>query len=241
MSARSLVLSSRPASSESWCKVARVVPLPFSTFGQTTLLGRAACGALAPSGLIQINVSVRSQAHASKKVPKVEATMPEPSSMYFYLDWTKQRIDEMDATLASREAEASLMKVDSKAKADQFIADLKKRRDEFQVKAKAGLEAGEAPSQAPKRNWNPSGRRSKHRSKPTSRRRPSRSSSNRPPSALSVGLGASTKGKPRYSRCAIDCGDSNRDCRVRADPPCGSDQEGGTSALAVSRQGKERR
>jgi hypothetical protein len=73
MSARSLVLSIRPASSESWCQVARVVPLPFSTFGQVTLLGRAAWGALAPSGLIQINVSVRSQAHPSKKVPKVEA------------------------------------------------------------------------------------------------------------------------------------------------------------------------
>ena len=136
----------------------------------------------------------------------------------------------MDTTLASREAEASLMKVDSKAKADQFIADLKKRRDEFQVKAKAGVEAGEAPLQV-----------SKHRSKPTSRRRPSRSSSNRPPSALSVGLGTSTKGKPRYSWGAIDCGDSNRDCRVRADLPCGSDQEGGTSALAVGRQRKERR
>jgi hypothetical protein len=66
MSARSLVLSIRPASSESWRKVARVVPLPFSTFGQATLLGRAACGASAPSGLIQINVSVRSQAHATK-------------------------------------------------------------------------------------------------------------------------------------------------------------------------------
>jgi hypothetical protein len=116
--------------------------------------------------LIQINVSVRSQAHASKKVPKVEATMPEPSSMYFYLDWTKQRIDEMDATLASREAEASLMKVDSKAKADQFIADEETAR-RVSGQAKAGLEAGEPPLQAPKRNWNPSGRRSKHRSKPT--------------------------------------------------------------------------
>jgi hypothetical protein len=42
----------RRASSESWRKVARVVPVPFSTFGQATLLGRAACGALAPSGLI---------------------------------------------------------------------------------------------------------------------------------------------------------------------------------------------
>ena len=34
---------------------------------------------------------------------------------------------------------------------------------------------------------------------------------------LGVGLGASTRGQPRYSWGAIDCGDSNRDCRVRAD------------------------
>ena len=115
--------------------------------------------------------------------------MPERSSMYFYVDWTKQRIDEMDGTLASLEAEASRLKADSRAKAEQFITGLKKRRDEFQAKAKAGLES----------------RRSER-------------------------------------GCAImDCGDSNRDCRVRAHPLCGSDQEGGTSALAVSRQGKERR
>ena len=76
--------------------------------------------------------------------------MPERSSMYFYLDWTKQRIDEMDATLASLEAEASRMKADSKAKADQLIADLKKQRDEFQAKAKAGLEACEVALQAAK-------------------------------------------------------------------------------------------
>ena len=68
--------------------------------------------------------------------------MAERSSIYFYLDWTKQRIDEMDATLASLEAEARRMKADSKVKADQLIADLKKRRDEFQARAKGGLEAG---------------------------------------------------------------------------------------------------
>ena len=30
--------------------------------------------------------------------------MPEHSSLHFYLNWTKQRIDEMDAALASLEA-----------------------------------------------------------------------------------------------------------------------------------------
>jgi hypothetical protein len=74
--------------------------------------------------------------------------MPEQSSMHSYLNWTKERLDEMDATLASLEAKASQVKADSKAKADQLITDLKKRRDEFQVKVKAQAQAGEAALQA---------------------------------------------------------------------------------------------
>jgi hypothetical protein len=34
--------------------------------------------------------------------------MPEHSSMHFYLNWTKERLDEMDATLASLEANTRL-------------------------------------------------------------------------------------------------------------------------------------
>src|SRR4249920_783829 len=71
----------------------------------------------------------------------MEAIMPEQSreqsSMHSYLSWTKERIGEMDATLASLEAGARRVKADSQAKADQLIADLKKRRDEFQAKVKA--------------------------------------------------------------------------------------------------------
>jgi hypothetical protein len=70
--------------------------------------------------------------------------------MHIYLNWTKQRLDEMDATLASLEAKASQQKADAKAKSDQLIADLKKRRDEFQAKAKAQAEASEASWQAAK-------------------------------------------------------------------------------------------
>jgi chromosome segregation ATPase len=70
--------------------------------------------------------------------------MSEQSSMHVYLNWTKQRLDEMDAALASLEAHASQHKADAKAKADEMIADLKKRRDEFQAKAKAQTEAREA-------------------------------------------------------------------------------------------------
>ena len=70
--------------------------------------------------------------------------------MHVYLNWTKQRIDEMDATLASLEAKVSQLKADAKAKADHLIADLKERRDEFQAKAKAQAQAGEATLQAAK-------------------------------------------------------------------------------------------
>ena len=70
--------------------------------------------------------------------------MPTQSSAHFFLNWAKERIDEMDAVLASLEAKASQEKAEAKAKADQLIADLKKRRDEFQAKVKAQAEASEA-------------------------------------------------------------------------------------------------
>ena len=76
--------------------------------------------------------------------------MPEHSSMHVYLNWTKERLDEMDATLASLEAKASQQKADAKAKADQLIAELKKRRNEFEAKAKVQAEAGEAAWQGAK-------------------------------------------------------------------------------------------
>jgi hypothetical protein len=74
----------------------------------------------------------------------MEAIMPEQSSMHFYLNWAKERIDEMDAILASLEAKASQVQADSKVKANQLIADLQKRRDEFQATVKKQAEAGEA-------------------------------------------------------------------------------------------------
>jgi hypothetical protein len=52
--------------------------------------------------------------------------------------------------LASFEAKASQQKADAKAKSDQLITDLKKRRDEFQAKAKAQAAAGEAAWQTAK-------------------------------------------------------------------------------------------
>jgi hypothetical protein len=70
--------------------------------------------------------------------------MAEQSSMHAYLNWTKQRIDEMDATLAALETKGSQLKAESQVKADQLVADLKKRRDEFQATVQTQREAAEA-------------------------------------------------------------------------------------------------
>jgi hypothetical protein len=74
----------------------------------------------------------------------MEAIMPNQSSIHPFLNWTKQRIDEMDATLAALEAQAAKSTAEAKEKVNQTIANLKKRREEFQTKAKAQTKAGEA-------------------------------------------------------------------------------------------------
>jgi hypothetical protein len=76
--------------------------------------------------------------------------MPENSSQHAYVTWTKQRLDEMDAALASFETRASQVKADAKAKAIQLTADMKKRRADFEAEAKAHLKVGEAALQASK-------------------------------------------------------------------------------------------
>ena len=108
-----------------------------------------------------------------------KAIMQEHSSMHAYLNWTKQRIDEMDAALASLEAKVSQLKANSKAKADHLLADLKERQHEFQAKAKVQAQAGEATLQASRRNWSRNGLASKRSSKPTSKPSASRSSSSK--------------------------------------------------------------
>jgi hypothetical protein len=74
----------------------------------------------------------------------MEAIMPAQSSMHFYFNWAKERIDEMDAVLASLEAKAGEVQADSRIRADQLIADLHKKRDEFLEAAKKQTDAGEA-------------------------------------------------------------------------------------------------
>jgi hypothetical protein len=65
-------------------------------------------------------------------------------ALHVYLNWAKERIDEMDAALASFEAKASQTKADLRPRVDQLIVDLKKRRDEFQASLQTVAEASEA-------------------------------------------------------------------------------------------------
>lgn len=73
--------------------------------------------------------------------------MPAPnSSAHLFLGWAKERIDEMDATLASLEAKSARMQAETRVKADQFVAEMKRKRDDFEVAVKKQVEEGEAAS-----------------------------------------------------------------------------------------------
>ena len=70
--------------------------------------------------------------------------MLEHSAIHFYLNWAKERIDEMDATLASLETKASKLQADARAKANQALADMRKKRDDFRDTLKKQADATEA-------------------------------------------------------------------------------------------------
>src|SRR6266540_2736668 len=67
--------------------------------------------------------------------------MATQSSIHFYLNWAKERIDEMDATLASLETKVSEVQADARVKANQILADLRKKRDDFRSTVKKQAEA----------------------------------------------------------------------------------------------------
>ena len=73
--------------------------------------------------------------------------MPTQSNMHFYLNWAKERIDEMDALVASLEDKAKEVQAESRGKAERLIAELQKKRDEFQDAINKQAEAGEATLQ----------------------------------------------------------------------------------------------
>jgi hypothetical protein len=70
--------------------------------------------------------------------------MPTQSGIHFYSNWAKERIDEIDATLASLESKAGEVQADARLKANQVLADLRDRRDAFQDTIKKLAESNEA-------------------------------------------------------------------------------------------------
>ena len=70
--------------------------------------------------------------------------MSQHSAIHFYLNWAKERIDEMDATLASFEAKVGDVQADARDKANQALADLRKKRDDFRDTVKKQSDANEA-------------------------------------------------------------------------------------------------
>jgi hypothetical protein len=69
--------------------------------------------------------------------------MATQSSIHFYLNWAKERLDEMDATLASLETKVSEVQADARVKANQVLADLRTKRDDFRSTVKKQAEANE--------------------------------------------------------------------------------------------------
>lgn len=70
--------------------------------------------------------------------------MPTQNSIHFYIDWAKERLDEMDATLTSLEGKAGAVQADAHDKAAKILADLRRNRDGFRDTVKKQAEANEA-------------------------------------------------------------------------------------------------
>jgi hypothetical protein len=70
--------------------------------------------------------------------------MPTQSNIHFYVNWAKERLDEMDATLTSLEGKVGGVQADARDKANKVLADLRKTRDGFRDTVKKQAEANEA-------------------------------------------------------------------------------------------------
>ena len=70
--------------------------------------------------------------------------MPAQSSVHFYLNWAKERLDEMDATLAVLDGQIAKMQAEARANAQQLVGELRAKRNEFESALKKQAQAGEA-------------------------------------------------------------------------------------------------
>ena len=70
--------------------------------------------------------------------------MPMQSNIHFYVNWAKERLDEMDATLTSFESKVAEVQGDARDRADKVLSVLREKRDEFRKVVKKQAEANEA-------------------------------------------------------------------------------------------------
>ena len=70
--------------------------------------------------------------------------MPMQSNTHFYVNWAKERLDEMDATLTSFENKVAEVQADARDMADKVLSVLREKRDEFRKVVKKQAEANEA-------------------------------------------------------------------------------------------------
>ena len=70
--------------------------------------------------------------------------MSTQTSIHFYVNWAKGRLDEMDAALTSLEGRVGELQAEARDKASKVLADLRKKRDEFRDSVKEHAEANEA-------------------------------------------------------------------------------------------------
>jgi hypothetical protein len=66
------------------------------------------------------------------------------SKMHPYLNWAKERLDEMDAALASLEVRVGEVQADTRLRASEMLADLREKRNIFQDAISKQAGAGEA-------------------------------------------------------------------------------------------------
>jgi hypothetical protein len=71
-------------------------------------------------------------------------SMSSQSTIHPFLGWAKERLDEIDATLASFEHKAAKLQADARTRAEKAMTDMRAARDDFQKSVKEHGAANEA-------------------------------------------------------------------------------------------------
>ncbi len=70
--------------------------------------------------------------------------MSTQNNTHFYVNWAKERLDEMDATLTSLESKVADVRADAREGADKILTVMRKKRDDFHNIVKKQSETNEA-------------------------------------------------------------------------------------------------